>query len=81
MARTLSFADLLKELPGTTMPRWTVLVNKIQKEDFTVDKTTDLVKLSYLDKNIEGLFKALKLQIFKTLIEVKNYLRLIKVLN
>ena len=58
----LSFADLLKELPGTTIPRWTVLVNKIQKkEDFTVDKTTDLVKLSYLDKNIEGLFKAGKI--------------------
>ena len=58
----LSFADLLKELKGTTIPRWTILVNKIQKkEDFTVDKTTDLVKLSYLDKNIEGLFKAGKI--------------------
>ena len=52
----LSFADLLKELPGTTIPRWTVLVNKIQKkEDFNVDKTTDLFKLSYLDKNIESI--------------------------
>ena len=53
----LSFADLLKELPKnrTTIPLWTVLVNKIQKmrRFYRYYKTTDLVKLSYLDKNIE----------------------------
>lgn len=54
----LQFADLLKELKGTTTPRWTVLVDKIKSKDiFIIDKTTDEVKLSYLDKNIQGLFE------------------------
>ena len=54
----LQFADLLKELKGTTIPRWTVLVNKIKTKDtFVIDKTTQEVKLNYLDKNIQGLFE------------------------
>ena len=54
----LSFADLLKELKGTTTPRWTVLVDKIKSKDiFIIDKTADEVKLTYLDKNIQGLFE------------------------
>ena len=54
----LQFADLLKELKGTTIPRWTVLVNKIKTKDtFVIDKTADEVKLTYLDKNIQGLFE------------------------
>ena len=54
----LQFADLLKELKGTTIPRWTVLVNKIKTKDtFVVDKTSDEVKLNYLDKTIQGLFE------------------------
>ena len=54
----LQFADLLKELKGTTIPRWTVLVNKIKTKDtFIIDKTTQEVKLNYLDKNIQGLFE------------------------
>ena len=54
----LSFNDLLKELKGTTIPRWTVLVNKIKtKDNFVIDKSTTEVKLNYLDKNIQGLFE------------------------
>ncbi len=78
----LQFADLLKELKGTTIPRWTVLVNKIKTKDtFVIDKTTQEVKLNYLDKNIQGLFEQVKLQIFKPHIEVKNYLKLVMVEN
>ena len=63
----IKFADLLKELPGTTIPRWTVLVDKInKKENFTIDKTTDEVKLNYLDKNIKGLFEGGKITDIQT---------------
>ncbi len=58
----IKFADLLKELPGTTIPRWTVLVDKInKKENFTIDKSNEEVKLNYLDKNIRGLFEGGKI--------------------
>ena len=54
----LQFADLLKELPGTTVPRWTVLVNKIKKkENFTINNTNQETKLTYLTKEIQGLFE------------------------
>ena len=63
----LQFADLLKELKGTTIPRWTVLVNKIKTKDtFVIDKTTDEVKLNYLDKNIQGLFEQGKITDIQT---------------
>ena len=63
----LQFADLLKELKGTTIPRWTVLVNKIKKKDtFVIDKTTQEVKLNYLDKNIQGLFEQGKITDIQT---------------
>lgn len=69
----LQFADLLKELPGTTIPRWTVLVNKIkQKENFTIDKTTVEVKLNYLDKNIKGLFEGGKITEIQTTYRGQN---------
>lgn len=69
----IKFADLLKELPGTTIPRWTVLVNKIkQKENFTIDKTTDEVKLNYLDKNIKGLFEGGKITEIQTTYRGQN---------
>ena len=52
----LSFADLLKEQRYYNMSGlW--FVNKIQKKKIlAVDKFTDYN--GYLDKNIEGLFKA-----------------------
>ena len=69
----LQFADLLKELPGTTIPRWTVLVNKIKlKENFTIDKTTVEVKLNYLDKNIKGLFEGGKITEIQTTYRGQN---------
>ena len=69
----IKFADLLKELPGTTIPRWTVLVDKInKKENFTIDKTTDEVKLNYLDKNIKGLFESGKITEIQTTYRGQN---------
>ena len=63
----LQFADLLKELKGTTIPRWTVLVKKIKTKDtFVIDKTTQEVKLNYLDKNIQGLFEQGKITDIQT---------------
>ena len=47
----LSFADLLKELPGTTIPRWTVLVNKIQKKEDL--KLNLILRLLILKKNLK----------------------------
>jgi len=53
----LTFADLEKNLPKTSTPRWTVLVYKIkEKENFTIDKSNKEVKLNYLNNDIKGLF-------------------------
>ena len=55
---TLSYDDLLKDLPGTNVPRWTVVVTKIKSKDtFTINSTNTEVNLKYIDKDIEGLFK------------------------
>tara|TARA_B100000902_G_scaffold385034_1_gene425919 strand:+ start:826 stop:2190 length:1365 start_codon:yes stop_codon:yes gene_type:complete len=54
----IKFDDLLKEFTGTTVPRWTALVSKIaNKEKFTLNKSTTEVTITYLTKEIEGLFK------------------------
>ena len=54
----LSYNDLLKDLPGTNVPRWTVIVTKIKSKDsFTVNGTSKEVTLKYINKDIEGLFK------------------------
>ena len=63
----LSYDDLLKDLPGTSVPRWTVVVTKIKSKDtFTVNNTSKEVTLKYIDKNIEGLFKKGLIQEIRT---------------
>ena len=63
----LSYDDLLKDLPGTSVPRWTVVVTKIKSKDtFTVNNTSKEVTLKYIDKNIEGFFKKGLIQEIRT---------------
>ena len=55
----LTFADLQKNLPGGSTPRWTVLVSKIKnKEPFSLNGSGSGVILNYLDENIQDLFES-----------------------
>ena len=54
----LQFTDLIKMLPGTTTPRWTVLVSKIKnKEPLSLNSTGKEVIIDYLDDTIKMLFE------------------------
>ena len=54
----LSIAELKKVFKNTDTPRYTKLVEMIDAGDkFTIDKSNIDTKLTFLDKNIEGLFR------------------------
>ena len=54
----LQFNDLLKMLPGTTTPRWSVLVSKIKnKQPLSLNSTGKDIIIDYLDDTLKLLFE------------------------